>query len=154
MCFANGEYRTHSFPLVNSVNSIQHTTCNLSFSLFIPLFTIQVCSTALSFTTIFCRKLVATKMTKLERRPCHFNEKLQKKYPFLRKQKNKTDSYVFCEICFSNLSIKNGGQNDITRHIETAKHQQASKESADAQSSSDEHKSIPRISRKRKKVRG
>lgn len=92
-------------------------------------------------------------MSKLERRPCHFNKSLQKKYPFLRQQNGKTDSYVFCELCFSNVNIANGGLTSIKRHITTAKHLQASRGSAGSQLSL-ECKSILSESRKRKKTRG
>lgn len=49
-----------------------------------------------------------------------FNVNLQKKYPFLKK--NKTDSVVLCTICNSNFSIVCGGNSDIVRHMKTAKH--------------------------------
>lgn len=154
ICFENVKYRTHSFPLVDSVNNVQPAICH------------SVSQCVYNLLQHYCLQLFAessrlflkyksdyhSKMSKLERRPCHFNKSLQKKYPFLRQQKDKTDSYVFCEICFSNFNIANGGLTHIRRHITTAKHLQASKESAGSQLSLDE--SIVHKRRKRAKVRG
>lgn len=90
-------------------------------------------------------------MSHLKRRYCHFNASLQKKYPFIRRQKDKEDCFVFCELCSSNISIANGGLSDIRRHIASAKHQQALGGSS---SNLGEGKFDPRNCSKKKKIQG
>lgn len=90
----------------------------------------------------------------MQRRVCVFNKSLQKKYPFLRKQNDKTDSDVYCKICSSNISIANGGLSHIRKHIITGKHQRALRESANFQSCSDESESTSTTGIQRSKNQG
>lgn len=93
-------------------------------------------------------------MSVKERRACHFNKSLQKKYPFICKQKNKTDSDVYCKICSSKFSIANSGSTHIRQHVTSAKHIRASREEAGSQLSSDKSECIPTISRTKRKIQG
>lgn len=90
----------------------------------------------------------------MQRRMCVFNKSLRKKYPFIRKQKNKTDSDVYCEMCSSNFCIANGGLSNIRRHLITGKHQQALRESTNSQSSPGDSESIRTISTQKTKIQG
>lgn len=90
----------------------------------------------------------------MQRRICVFNKSLQKKYPFIRKQKNRSDSDVYCEICSSNFCIANSGLAHIRRHIITGKHQRALRESTNSQSHSDENESISSISTQKTRIQG
>lgn len=78
-----------------------------------------------------------------QRRDCVFNKSLQKKFPYIRKQRNKTNSDVFCEVCSSNFCIANGGLTNIRRHITTAKHQKSVRESAKFRKHTDKSESTP-----------
>lgn len=82
-------------------------------------------------------------MPNRQRGTCVFNASLQKKYPFLKKQRNKTNSDVFCEICSSNFCISNGGLSHIRRHVTAAKHLKALRELASSRTHPNDNKSIP-----------
>jgi len=56
---------------------------------------------------------------------CVFNEKLREKYPYL--EKAQSANTVFCKKCSSVFSIAGGGNSDISRHVNTAKHKAALK---------------------------
>lgn len=64
--------------------------------------------------------LFASEMGKTTKGVCVFNANLQSKYPFI--QKTTTESDVKCLKCHSRFSIAGGGNNDIVRHLKTAKH--------------------------------
>lgn len=59
------------------------------------------------------------------RRKCFFNKDLATKYPFIKKQSDKTDSDVCCDLCGSSFNIANAGKADIEKHITTQKHMKA-----------------------------
>lgn len=90
----------------------------------------------------------------MQRGMCIFNKSLQKKYPFIEKQKNKTDSDVCCKICSSNICIANGGISNIRRHIMSGKHQRALRKSTDSQSHPETSESIFIIDTQKKKNQG
>lgn len=77
-------------------------------------------------------------MANRQRGTCVFSKSLQKNYPFLRKQKNRTDSDIHCEICMANISISYAGISDIKRHLATKKHKRAMNASADLREQSNE----------------
>lgn len=56
------------------------------------------------------------------RRKCVFNADLEKKYPFIKKIENKTQSDVRCEVCKAEFNIGNAGKTDIEKHLTTQKH--------------------------------
>lgn len=64
------------------------------------------------------------KMSK-SRGKCVFNSDLAKKYPFIRKGPNKSDSDVKCNICGTDFNIANKGRASIEQHTTSAKHQRA-----------------------------
>lgn len=59
-------------------------------------------------------------MGKTTKRVCVFNANLESKYPFI--QKTTSESDVKCLKCHGRFSIAAGGNNDIVRHLKTAKH--------------------------------
>lgn len=56
----------------------------------------------------------------MSKRFCKFTDKLREKYPYIKQTKN--ESFVRCEKCNSEFSIASGGDTDIKRHLNTAKH--------------------------------
>lgn len=56
---------------------------------------------------------------------CFFNSDLAKKYPFIRKDPNKSDSDVKCNICGADFNISNKGRASIEQHTTSVKHQRA-----------------------------
>lgn len=56
------------------------------------------------------------------RRKCIFNADLQKKYPYIRKITNKSESDVRCNLCHADFNIGNAGKTDIEKHLLTRKH--------------------------------
>jgi len=61
------------------------------------------------------------------KRLCHFNEKLQNDFPFIKKQKSNNDTDVQCTICQGTFSVSHGGQSDINDHLKSQKHKLASR---------------------------
>lgn len=68
-----------------------------------------------------------------KRGKCIFNDELGKKYTFMQKQKDKTNSDVHCNLCDSNFNIAHGGKNDIEKHISSVKHQKSIRSVASSQ---------------------
>lgn len=66
-------------------------------------------------------------MEKSKKRKCHFNDKLNKEFPFITSKK---DNIVFCNICSGEFCIAVGGRAAITKHLTTKKHKQSSDASA------------------------
>lgn len=66
-------------------------------------------------------------MSKSSRGKCIFNSDLAQKYPFIKKDPNKSESDVKCNICSADFNIANKGKASIEQHITTAKHQNAMK---------------------------
>lgn len=60
-----------------------------------------------------------------KRGKCVFNPDLAKKFPYMEKVKNKTDSDVHCNLCNSDINIASAGKSDITNHLNSAKHKKA-----------------------------
>jgi len=60
-----------------------------------------------------------------QKRKCHFNDNLQKEFPFLKKFAHGGDSEtgVRCQICNGTFSLGHGGRSDINQHIKSQKHQ-------------------------------
>lgn len=67
--------------------------------------------------------LFGTEMGKTTKGVCVFNANLQSKYSFI--QKTTTEKDVKCLKCHGRFSIAAGGNNDIVRHLKTAKHMAA-----------------------------
>lgn len=61
------------------------------------------------------------------KRSCKLTTDLIKKYPFIHKASDKSESDVYCNTCGANFSIANGGSWDIERHISHDKHKNAAK---------------------------
>lgn len=77
-----------------------------------------------------------------KRGKCILNDELAKAYPFLKKQPNRTNSDVLCDLCNSAFSIANAGKTDIEKHIASTKHQKALRSVANSQSLPDLMKPI------------
>lgn len=60
-----------------------------------------------------------------KRGKCIFNADLAKKYPFIKKDQNKSESDVKCDLCRAEFNISNKGKTGIEHHIATSKHQKA-----------------------------
>jgi hypothetical protein len=56
-----------------------------------------------------------------KKRKCHFNNELQKEYPFLKKRDH-NPHVAFCSQCSSEINIAHGGISDIKLHLKTKKH--------------------------------
>ena len=63
------------------------------------------------------------------KRLCHFNENLQKEFPFIKKQKHNDDFNVQCTTCQGTFSVSHGGRSDINDHLKSQKHKLASRAS-------------------------
>lgn len=64
-------------------------------------------------------------MARRQRGKCVFNDELARKYPFIKSHKNKTKSDVHCNLCAADFSIEYSGKNDLERHVDSSKHQNA-----------------------------
>jgi len=56
------------------------------------------------------------------KRLCHFNENLQKDFPFIKKQKPNDYFNLQCTTCQWTFSVSHGGQSDINDHLKNQKH--------------------------------
>lgn len=65
---------------------------------------------------------------------CILNDRLRDRYPFLETTSSKSD--IKCKKCNSNFSIASGGNSDIVRHINSAKHKATMKNASTTQSTS------------------
>jgi hypothetical protein len=65
------------------------------------------------------------KMSPKIRGKCIFNSDLAKKYPFIKKDLNKSESDVKCNTCGADFNIANKGKTSIEQHLNTAKHLKA-----------------------------
>lgn len=54
-----------------------------------------------------------------------FNSDLAAKYPFIKRDPNKSESDVKCNICRGDFNIANKGKAMIEQHLTTKKHQKA-----------------------------
>lgn len=70
----------------------------------------------------------------IKRGKCIFNADLAKKYPFLKRDRNKGESDVKCDLCHADFNISNLGKTGIEKHILTKKHQKAMQMASSSQS--------------------
>ncbi|KAJ8025846.1 hypothetical protein HOLleu_33517 [Holothuria leucospilota] len=56
-----------------------------------------------------------------------FKEEYHKEWPCVRRS-SKGEFYAFCTICSTDVSVKNGGRNDVMRHVASDKHRNTVKE--------------------------
>ncbi|KAL4091620.1 hypothetical protein QTP88_026279 [Uroleucon formosanum] len=63
------------------------------------------------------------------KRLCHFNEKLQNDFPFIKKLKSTDDFNVQCTTCHGTFSVSHGGRLDINDHLKRQKHKLATRSS-------------------------
>ena len=68
----------------------------------------------------------STPSGKKTKRTAHYRPDHTKEWPFIQPG-CKGDEFVYCGHCECDISVKNGGRNDIERHIETGKHKDAEK---------------------------
>ena len=57
-----------------------------------------------------------------------FKPEYKERFPFVIKS-DRDDFTARCTICMSDFSIAHGGENDITKHMKTAKHKKATESS-------------------------
>ena len=76
------------------------------------------------FEMVSMRKRVAeeelTSIKDTKRRVQQFLTSYNKTWPFISASR-KGDSYAYCKLCETDLSIRSGGGNDISRHIKSEK---------------------------------
>jgi hypothetical protein len=63
------------------------------------------------------------------KRLCHFNEKLQNDFSFIKKLKSTDDFNVQCITCHGTFSVSHGGRSDINDHLKMQKHKLATRSS-------------------------
>lgn len=71
-----------------------------------------------------------------KRGKCIFNAELARKYPFIKKTKEKTESDVdvHCDFCNTSFNISLAGKSEIERHLTSLKHKKALKAASTSRS--------------------